>query len=206
MKSVLSLTIVIMVLSCASLVAQKQESSKGSIALSVTALGDNDVINWAGADLVGAAGYSGKSFYTIGLSYIHPLNRWLSLESGVEFSEHTITVHPNRPPQMTNDPYDKELSLITIPITARINFLNYFFVNGGLLIGTNAGTSSPIDSQSGIGTILGVGAKYSMTGGLGAFVNGYVKMHSLIPFMTESNEYRQRLLESGLRIGLTYSF
>ncbi len=111
----------------------------------------------------------------------------------------------NIPPATSAKPYDKKMSLINIPITARINFLKYFFVNGGFMLNFEAGGSSPIDSQSGVGALLGIGAKYAFDNGLGVFVNGYNKTYAWIPFSADKNDYRWRLEENGVRIGLTYN-
>lgn len=189
-----------------SLLAQEKSGMKRSVGFTFSTFGSNDVINSARETLLGGPSYSGKSFYTIGVSYVHPVCSWIYIESGIEYSNHTITVKPMSMPGMEYTPYDKDISLINIPITARLNFLKYFFINGGFMLDLDIGNSSPIDRQSGVGTLLGIGAKYNLNNGLGAFVNGYYKFHSLIPFSADSDEYRWRLMEGGLRIGITYSF
>jgi hypothetical protein len=68
----------------------------------------------------------------------------------------------------------------------------------------DASTSSPVDSQTGIGSILGLGIKYGFKCGVTAFANPYIKMHSMISFSPDDNH--QRLMESGFRFGLMYSF
>ena len=66
----------------------------------------------------------------------------------------------------------------------------------------DAGTSGPIDGQTGIGSMLGLRIKYDFKSGLSVFVNPYYKMHSLVPFSSGDNH--QRLMESGFRFGLMY--
>ncbi len=193
------------IISC-SILAQEKSGVKRSIGFTFSTFGSNDVINSASKTLEGGPSYSGKSFYTIGVSYIYPVYSRIDIESGIEYSNHTITVKPMSLPGMEHTPYNKNISLINIPITARINFLKYFFINGGFMLNLDLGNSSPIDSQTGVGTIVGIGAKYNLNNGLGAFVNGYYKFHSLIPFSADSGEYRWRLTEGGLRIGITYNF
>jgi hypothetical protein len=192
-------------LSC-SLLAQEKSGIKRSIGITFSTFGSNDVINSAGQTLLGGPSYSGKSFYTIGVSYVHPVRSWIDIESGMEFSNYTITVKPMSFPGMEYTPYNKNISLVTIPITARVNFLKYFFINGGFMLDLDMGNSTPIDRQTGVGTLLGIGAKYTLNNGLGAFVNGYYKFHSLIPFSANSDEYRWRVMDGGLRIGITYRF
>ena len=69
-------------------------------------------------------------------------------------------------------------------------------------MGFDAGSDSPI--ASGLGAILGVGAQYEFDNGLGFFVNPYAKGHALISFSSE--KYPLRLIEAGVRVGVTYSF
>ncbi|MFA5655467.1 MAG: hypothetical protein WDA37_01840, partial [Dysgonamonadaceae bacterium] len=97
-----------------------------------------------------------------------------------------------------------DLSLINIPITVRVNFANYLFVNGGLLLDFETSSSNNIDKQSGVGAVIGVGAQYEFNNSLGLFINPYAKLHALLPFPAET--YPQRLLEWGVRVGVTYSF
>ena len=179
--------------------AQQRNLSK-KIGLTVSPIGESDPIRFS--ELDGAGSYSSKSLLAFGISYIHPINNWLDIETGVEYAKHIVTVYPNLPPNMDRPPFDKDFSLINIPITARANFLNYFFANGGLLLGFDAGTASPI--ASGLGAILGIGAQYEFNNGIGLFINPYTKSHALLTFSSE--KYPLRMLEWGVRVGLTYSF
>lgn len=181
--------------------AQKGIVNK-QIGITFSSFGANEPIYFS--DLDGAPSYDSKGFYTIGVNYIHPLNNWLNIETGIEYAKHSISVHPNLPPNMDKSSYNAAFSLINIPITVRANFLKYLFINGGMLIGIHASSSSPIDSQTGVGAILGIGAQYEFNNGIGLFVNPYSKAHALIPFSAE--KYHQRLMEAGVKIGLTYSF
>lgn len=186
--------------------AQDNKPVKGSIGLTFTVTGNNDFINKAGKALIGGPSYDGKNFFTAGLCYVYPLLPWLDIESGIVYSSHTITVKPNLPSSIDNAPFDENITLIDVPVTARINFLKYFFVNGGLVLGIETGNPGSVESQTGIGTLMGIGAKYSLRNGIGAFVNGYYKFHAMLPLSAENDDYRWKLLEGGLRIGLTYSF
>lgn len=179
--------------------AQKNTHNQ-QIGITFSSFGENEPVRFD--DLDGAASYDSKSFYSIGINYIHPINNWLDIETGVEYAKHTVTLYPNLPPDMDVPPYDKDFSLINIPITARANFLNYFFANGGLLLGFDADTASPI--ASGLGAIIGVGAQYQFKNRVGLFVNPYAKTHALLTLSSE--KYPLRMIETGVRVGLTYSF
>ena len=200
----------VMIFSCP-LLAQGVKGTKGSIGLTFSAFGNNDVTNAARSTLACGSSYNGKRFYTLGLSYIYSFSPLVDVETGIEYSSHTITTVPARkPPKLSSDVdvtrYDERLSITSIPITARINFLKYFFINGGVLLEWQKKASGPIDNQSGLGAIGGIGAKYKLNNGLGAFINNYYKFHALVPFSAERDDHRWRIIEGGLRIGITYTF
>ena len=175
-------------------------ASSQRVGFSFSSFGNNEPVHFT--SLEGAASYDSKSFYTLGINYIHPLNNWLDIETGVEYAKHKVTLNPNLPPNMDNTFYTIDFSLINIPITVRANFLNYFFANGGLLLGFDADLCSPI--ASGVGAIVGLGAQYEFNNGLGLFINPYAKTHALLTFSSE--KYPLRMMEAGVRVGVTYSF
>ena len=168
--------------------------------LTYSSFGANDVFRTSG--LMGDGSYDSKSFYTLGASYIHPLNNWLQVETGIEYARHTITITPSFDPNIDRAPRDGNFSLVNIPLTLKANFLKFFFVNGGVLLDIDVSKDSPIDSQAGLGTMLGIGVQYEFGNGVGVFVNPYTKVHSLVPFIRET--YHQRLLETGVRLGVTF--
>ena len=169
------------------------------IGITYSSFGENDVFRFN--ELMGAASYNSDYFFTLGINYIHPLNKWLETETGIEYSKHNIIIKPNLPPDMDNSQRKANFSLVNIPVTLRANFLKYFFINGGLILGID-GSNSPIDNQTGIGGLLGLSVKYDFNNGISVFVNPYTKIHSLIPFV--DTDYHQRIWENGIRIGITY--
>ena len=180
----------------------EDETRKGQIGITFSSFGENDVVR--SQELIGSASKSGDSFYTFGINYLYKLNNTFDVETGIEYSNHKIIVKPMLLPHMDyySPGYRASISLINIPVTLRVNFLKYCFINGGLLFDMDASTSSPIDGQTGIGSILGLGIKYDFKSGLSVFANPYFKMHSLVPFSSGDNH--QRLMESGFRFGLMY--
>lgn len=185
------------------LAAQENETTQShpKIGLSFSSFGENDVFRFE--ELVGAASYDRDYFYTLGIHYVHPLSKWLDIETGLEYSNHHIIVWPNLPPDMDNSPRKADFSLINIPVTVRANFLTYFFINGGLFLDIDASLNSPIDNQTGIGALGGIAFNYDFKNGISAFVNPYTKIHSLVP--TTDIHYHQRVWENGIRIGITYN-
>ena len=185
-----------------SLFAQKNagQSQKRLAGITFSSFGNTEVLRFK--QLEGAASYNPDKFFTVGINYLYSLNKTVEIETGVEYSKHRIYIKPNLPPDMDNTPYSALFYLINIPFTLRVNFLKYCFVNGGLNLDIDPAISSPIDNQNGIGGIIGLGIKYDSDSGFSAFINPYFKAHSLIPFSAVA--YQQRVMESGLRIGVFY--
>lgn len=182
------------------LVAQEKSQNTPKIGITYTSLGANEVFMFTALD--GAGSFEGKGFYAIGLNYLQPINTWLVLETGIEYTQQNISIHPNVPPNADGFELKEELNLMNVPLTLRANFLKYFFVNGGLILDIDISKSNSIDNQTGIGTLLGAGAKYDFRNGMSVFINPNLRFHSLIPFA--NTRYHQRAFDTGFRIGLEF--
>ena len=176
-------------------------SSEGAIGLSYGGLGSNDAIY--SSDIIGGGDYTSNGYYSIGITYLRAITSRIELETGVSYNKYNYlfsnaSLGPDGPA-----PYEVLNTVIDIPVTIRWIFLKYFFLNGGLSIGIDTKKENHLDSQTGIGAIIGVGAKYDIKRTpVGLFVNPYSKIHSLIPFQKEG--YHQRALENGFRFGVVY--
>ena len=173
------------------------------VGLTVTPVGENEVIQ---KSLLGGPGYSGDGFYTIGAACQIPLTSRLDFETGLDYAKHNVIISPA---DFSSTLYKVNVRVASIPLTVKLNFLKHFFVNGGCLLDIDLSSSSSsnsslmIDNQDGLGAMLGVGMKYDFKFGGTLFVNPNLKCHSLVHFTTK--DYRQRLLEAGIRIGFMYS-
>lgn len=176
-------------------------SSKGTIGLTYGGLGSNDAIY--SSDIIGGGDYASNGYYSIGITYLRPVTERIEFETGILFNKYSYifsnaSLGPDGPV-----PYEVLNTVIDIPVTIRWTFFKYFFLNGGLSLGIDTEKENHLDSQTGIGAIIGVGAKYDIKNTpIGVFVNPYSKIHSLIPFQKEG--YHQRALESGFRFGVVY--
>ena len=79
---------------------------------------------------------------------------------------------------------------------------NSFEINEGLDVSDRNSAGSSADSQTGIGALFGVGAKYDFRSGAAVFFNPYTRYYSLLPF--SSKNYHQRAVENGFRIGIAW--
>ncbi len=175
--------------------------SKAKIGIAFSSFGDNAPVFFE--KIIGAPSYFGEKFHTLSINYLYPINTWLEAETGIEYAKHHIIIESHAYPGVEFSSEKTNLSLINIPLTLRANFLKYFFVNGGLIVNIDATKNSEISNQTGIGSLLGVAAKYDFNNGISVFVNPYTKIHALIPFKAEN--HHQRIWENGIRIGLTLS-
>ncbi|MCU4166103.1 outer membrane beta-barrel protein [Carboxylicivirga caseinilyticus] len=176
------------------------EVTKFKLGLSYSSFGSNDVFRFN--ELIGAASYDGDNFYNIGLIFSKPLNSWLEMETGLEYSQQSILITPAYDPQNEIKPYNEDFGLIEIPVLLKLRFLKYLFINGGALISFDTNATMSVDSQNGLGGVMGVGAQYDFKCGAAVFVNPYFKLRALIG----TERYQQHVAESGTRIGFTYNF
>ncbi len=178
--------------------------SKQSIGITYTGFGSNNAFYWE--SLSGAGGYTDKGFYSVGINYMQPISKKIDFETGLEYSHlkykfSNASLGPDAP-----KPYVISNKLFTIPAAIRLTFFNYFFLNTGLLIDINDDNSNNMDSQSGIGAMIGVGAQYDFGGSpIAVFVNPFYKHHAIVSFNSD-NSYQLRTDEAGVRVGVEYRF
>lgn len=181
-------------------IAVHSQNIQSQLGISYSSFGANDMIYFQQLD--GAGSYQSDYFYTLGIHYLQNFNTKWSIESGLEYSFHKIAVKPNVYPYMHDTAIVAHFSLISIPITLRLNLTKYFFVNGGLFLDMNTRIMRDIDTQTGMGGMLGLGFGYDLQCGISTFVNPYLKVHSLLPFFSDNHPLR--LLETGFRFGIMY--
>lgn len=179
----------------------KFSDSKGAIGITYSGLGDN--FSYYFQDVIGGGSYSGKGYNSLGVTYLLPLTKSLEIETGLSYSKYKYEFSNASLGPDTPEPYKVTNTVIDIPVSARWTIFKYFFLNGGLLLGIDVEKKNHLDDQTGIGALMGVGAKYELKNTpVGLFVNPYYKIHSLIPFSTE--KYHLRTDESGFRFGIVY--
>lgn len=171
----------------------------GKIGITFSSFGANNVDM---GNLICDCGYNSAHFYNIGFTYLYPITGRLSVETGLEYSHQTIQVDIIKP-NLTYNSYKTDFYILDIPLTARLNFLHYFFANGGLLVDIDPNHSNPIGNQTGLGEMFGIGATYNFNFGISLFVNPYLKFHSNVPSFSHKDSFN--LNESGFRFGIEYN-
>lgn len=198
------LALLILVISGFPVFAQENESPDADhflIGLYYAGFGENDIFR--SDELDGAPSFNGKNYFSLGINSVLALNRWLNFESGVGFVRHRYTVTPNLPPTYDNETKEYSLSILEIPVTLRATILRYGFVNGGMLVDMDLSGSGEVDSQTGLGWVMGLGLQYTFKKGIMVYVNPYAKTHAFVPFTAE--KYPQKVWESGFRLGVMYA-
>jgi hypothetical protein len=175
--------------------SQEKSSKLGKVGVSFSSFGANTINR--SRIMIGGSSYHIDGHRSIGLMYIQPISKTFEIETGVEHSQFNITVIPKNSGEVYHD-----VSLINIPLMLRANFFDYFFVNGGVFMGIDR-RNEAIDSQTGIGAVLGFAVKYDFDFGGTVFVNPYGKIHTLKPF--NPGDFHQSIWESGIRFGFTYN-
>ena len=196
MKNISCLLLIFM-LSAPVLKAQKAE-----VGITFSALSDNSIARFKDDYMSDSGTDAGKS-YTFGITYLKPLNKWLNVETGIEFLQSKASIHSivSTPSGVTTVFRYGTLSLLNVPLGVRANFWKYCFVNGGVVLDVDVSSNSPIQTQTGLGSLLGFGLKYDFKTGISLFVNPYTKIHSF-PLSFQTNH--EHLFESAVRFGVSY--
>lgn len=154
-------------------------------------------------------------FLLLGLEYSLQLKKNLWLNAGAEFAKHMINVsywmdNPNIPQIPDNK---GQLQLITVPVSVRLSFLKYFFIQGGVVFDKQVknnvynrftGKDNVINDQSGIGALVKLGGQYRFKKHFTVFTGLYSEAHGLV-FFNKPN-FKKRLIDGGLRTGVQYRF
>lgn len=147
---------------------------------------------------IGDFGYSPESGTNFGLSYTRYMTRHFSLETSLLYSKSLVRLSTIQGPRGEFF-YDGNVKMISIPVYAKLTFLKYAFLQGGISLDhqTNYSRNGVINDESGVGLEMGIGGKYSI-GRTSVFLNPFLAKHGT----PGSNN----LLEAGAKFGLGLDF
>src|SRR5512133_1195 len=134
-----------------SLNVKGQETWYGEIALWGGG-GANDIFRFR--ELVGAASYTGTGMWTAGIDLSRIITDHFSIETGAGYSHQQFYIRPA--PGIPGDDTPGKFGMISVPVTARFDFLKYLFADAGLVAGLQVG-SSQADDMTGLGITAGAG-------------------------------------------------
>lgn len=184
-----------------SLVSGQSTNQSKSIGIYFPILAKNQVVNKESTE--GSPSYQGKGYYSFGLNYLYSTCSCSAYEIGIEYSCYSFTIIPGVD-QLNNPSYNSKLSVLSIPLSLRLNFFKYFYLNAGVFLDFDFSNQSSISNQTGFGANFGLGIKYDFKSGIGIYANPFYKSHSWVSFAMGNN--KQRLYDSGIKIGLSYRF
>lgn len=151
----------------------------------------------------GGASYDVGSYYNIGILYEKGLSNSWKFETGLVWSKYQTskTYIDYFSPNLNKVQYDLAFQAVQIPVNFKFVFLNYLFLNAGIIANLQLDQKAEIKT-SGIGANIGFGAKYDFKQGHTIFANPYISTQNIIHL----NNSRIGIFEIGLRIGFLYAF
>ncbi|HET8855359.1 MAG TPA: hypothetical protein VFM60_05510 [Salinimicrobium sp.] len=157
-------------------------------------------------DLDGGGSYEVDSYNEMGIRYLKDISPNWSLETGINYGKAEVVIEyrvPGFAGGWAKIVEQHKLEIISIPVLAKYNFWNYFFINGGALVDFQISENTFNPHQSGIGYTLGFGGEFNYKN-LIFFLNPNFKRHAVIPF--EQDDFPFKLTEFGVQAGIGYRF
>ncbi|WP_313184218.1 outer membrane beta-barrel protein [Sphingobacterium siyangense] len=193
----------VLTLSGTGLYAQQRNGSGYDIEFSLTPLAESHIGPRKSA--LGAGSDASKNYIAGLLRVGYHYNETWSFGVGLGYSHQNITTTSGIvDPSVERMQYSSELSIWEVPLDARVKFLKYLYANAGPMLHFQQNANSYVDKQHGIGIHIGLGAKVPLSQQFAVLLSPHYKMYSLIPFQSERNYDRVRVL--GIAAGLNYRF
>ena len=151
--------------------------------------------------LEGGEGSEGGLSVSGGIRYGYTVGDQLKLISGLDYSNHRLTLISAPMPEQVRR--DERIETLSVPLHVQWHLGDWFFLHGGPDIDIQVNGETGIDDQSGVGFKLGVGAQHTF-GPWILSVAPAIKNYALIAFNRE--RYHQRLFTGGASVGFAYRF
>ncbi len=161
--------------------------------------GGNMIFRFQEADGAGSA--TGKGYWGSEAEVRRLIGDKFSLGAGLGYWQnyYYTTPAPGQEGTTTHGSY----GLVTVPFRARIDLLNWFFADGGMVLSWQP-CASDIDDMTGLGATLGAGVQYRFRSDFFIWGRLSVTQYALVPFRPESHQ--QRMLNGGVTAGVGYRF
>ena len=161
--------------------------------------GDNEIFRFE--ELDGAGSVTGTGVWTAGADLRRLAGKHFSFGTGLSYSQQYYFTSPA--PGIEGEDRPGSFGMISVPVTARVDFLKWFFADAGLLFGFQTGQSH-IDNMTGLGVMLGAGFQYNFKSDIFFRVRAYAAQYGLLHFMPE--DHPQTLTNGGVTVGVGYRF
>jgi hypothetical protein len=188
--------ILAIILLTTSVYAQAQDGRKNSFGI-FAGVGGAAVIQEA---LEGAGSTDIGTGFSIGLNYYRSLSDKVAFETGAGWYMNEVTFKSAFNPSVDEKVRHEKVSMISIPVFLRLDVSKSFFLHGGLMGDFDFSANEYLDDQSGLGAGVGLGINFPLSQKVKMQINPFINMHGLL--MIEKPTYPQRLLETGIRLGI----
>jgi hypothetical protein len=161
--------------------------------------GTNDIFRFQ--EPIGAASFTGTGMWASGVDLRRIFTDYFSLETGAGYSHQYYYSSPAA--GIEGEDTQGNFGLITVPVTARFDFLKWFFAGAGITASFQTG-SSAADDMSGLGLTASLGFQYNLRSDFLVRVRVFGSQYALVHFMPD--DYPQMLWNSGVTVGFGYRF
>ncbi len=161
--------------------------------------GDNEIFRFV--ELEGSGSVTGRGMWTAGADLRRLFGDHFSLESGLSYSHQYYYTSPA--PGIPGENSPGSFGLLAVPVTARLDFLKWFFADAGAVLSLQTGFSG-VDNMSGLGATVGAGFQYNFRSDIYIRVRAYAVQYGLLHFPPEANP--QTLYNGGVTLGVGYRF
>ena len=161
--------------------------------------GDNEIFRFE--ELLGAGSVTGTGVWTTGADIRRLVGDHFSFGTGLSYSHQYYYTSPA--PGIPGEDRPGSFGIIGVPVTARVDFLKWFFADAGVLFGFQAGLSD-IDNMSGLGATVGGGFQYNFKSDLFVRVKAYASQYGLLHFIPD--DYPRTMTNAGVTAGVGYRF
>lgn len=161
--------------------------------------GTNDIFRFS--ELDGAGSVTGTGMWMGGFDLRRLFGDHFSIETGIAYSHQSYYTSPA--PGIEGEDLPGSFGMLALPVTARLDFLKWFFVDAGPIFALQTGTSQ-VDNMSGLGATLGAGFQYNFRSDIFIRLRAYAAQYGLLHFFPE--DYPQTLYNGGVTLGVGYRF
>lgn len=152
-----------------------------------------EVLDGAGSTEMGAG-------FSVGLNYYRKLSVKTFFETGVIWYKNEVKFNGADNPSVPQEAKFQNLYMLYVPVFLQLHVSKSFFLHGGLIGDFDLSKNKYLNDQSGLGTGIGFGINFPLSQKIKMQINPFINIHGLL--MMEKPSYPQRLLETGIRLGI----
>lgn len=161
--------------------------------------GGNEIFRFE--ELIGAGSVTGTGVWTAGADLRRLAGDHFSFGTGVSWSQQYYYTSPA--PGIPGEDRPGRFGMISVPVTARVDFLRWLFADAGVLFGFQAGLPD-IGNMTGLGATVGAGIQYNFKSDLFVRVRTYASQYGLLHLVPD--DHPRTMTNAGVTAGVGYRF